>query len=193
MFDSKSVIFDEKRSSKLYSWWVDTALADFYYKWSWKLFGRPLQDIKKICGWYWNVFRNDFDFDAHSIFSMLEYKLKRVLKALENGCAVQEPKDIKALKLAIKLAKRLKEDNYSTVAHDRVDRKYGPNHHWTTPIKGSTSVRCHSKFEKVNTPEEEKECNDYRRNQYLMSDVRMQKEEKWFYAILHKYMRTWWD
>ena len=185
---------ESKRPSKLYIWWIDTWVADQYYHYSWKFFGNLLFQLKRMIQWYWNVFRFDYDFDGHCLYAIIEYKLKRILPVLLNGHSIQEEQDIKALKLAIKLAGRLKEDNYENVAYERVEKKWGKLRMWSIPSPDSNGfLHCHTKYDKVTTPADEEKCRSDRTNTYLMADVRCKREEKWLYGILHKYLRRWWD
>ncbi len=194
MFQSKALKNKHKERSKLYLWWIDTWLADKYYNYSWRFFENPLFQIKRLFQWYWNVFQFDHDFDGHGLFAIIEYKLKRVEKCLINGHAIQEPKDLKAIKLAIKLAGRLKDDKYEERGEDRTDQKFGPRKNWSEPIgDGSGSSYLRSSRPKVNTDVEKAEEFAFLRKQYELSDCRRKREERWLYAVLYKYLRNFWD
>lgn len=194
MFDSKALKdFEPKKRSKLYCWWIESKICDRYYDFLW-LFKNPYYQLKKLIEWQINVFKKDHDFDGHSMFAIIEYKLKRIEKCLLNGHAIQETKDLKALKLAIKLAGRLKNDKYEERAYDRIDKKYGEMKTWTEPCKDrSDLLEFKSSRPKVNTEEEKKEEWSFRLEQYRLSEYRKNREEKWMYAILLKYLRVWWD
>jgi hypothetical protein len=196
MFDSKPLKEDpepKKARNKLLSWWYCTPIYAFWDDWSWKLWGKPLSHIKKVWGWYWNVFRYDFDFDGHSLFAIIEYKLKRVQRCLEKGVAWQEPKDMKALKIAIKLAGRLKEDNYDMVTYDRHEKKWGPMQTWTTPCQDSDFYTWHSSRPRAVFREQKEEERKDRWAGLLAAEAKCKREEKWLYDILHKYLRKLWD
>ncbi len=185
---------DSKEPSRLYLWWLDTAISEYYYSFVHKFVTNPIFQVKRLIQWYWNVFRFDYDFDGHCMFAIIEYKLKRIQHVLYNGHAIHEDKDLKALKVAIKLAARLKDDNYEIVAFDRFEKKWGKLRSWNTPSKDRKDLlQCHFKYENVNTPEDEAKCYGDRRIQYQMTYNRYKREEKWLYAILHKYLRNWWD
>jgi hypothetical protein len=194
MIQSKALKDFESNPSKLYLWWIETQLADWYYDYSWKFFGKPLSHIKKLWGWYWNVFKDDFDFDGHSLYAIIEYKLKRLEKVLLKGHAIQEPKDMKALKLAIKLAGRLKDDKYEDRGYDRTEKKYGELEMWFEPCNdGTTNSYMRSSRPKVITEVDEAEEIAFRREQYELSEYRMKRETRWLYAILANHLRSWWD
>ncbi len=200
MFDSKVLKdFPEEKTpwyfnAKIHRWWLESRLVDWYHQFTWKFLGKPISQVKKLYGWYVNVFRNDFDFDGHSLFAIIEYKLKRVEKSLLKGLAIQDPKDLRALKLAIKLAGRLKDDNYYTVVHDRMEKKWGKLKSWFTPYKDRPDMsEWHSKYEKENTEEDKENSNKERRFLYETAYAKSKREERWLYDILHKYLRVWWD
>jgi hypothetical protein len=195
MFQSKAIkdFPDSKPSSKLYLWWIETPVADKYYEIVRKYITNPIFQVKRLYQWYVNVFHNDFDFDFHCVFAILEYKLKRIKACLDNGYAIQEPKDLKALNLAIKLAGRLKEDNYDSVASDRIVAKWGEWRFWTTPYGDKGCSQMHSTYANIKTPEDEEECLADRRASYIATDKKTKREERNLYAIMHKYGRSWWD
>lgn len=194
MFQSKPIKLPYKKRSKLYLWWLESTISDWYYAFTWKLFGKPWQDIKKMYDWYVNVFNNDFDFDGHSLFAIIEYKLKRLEKCLINGHAHQDTKDMKALKLAIRLAGRLKEDKYDEVGYDRHVKKWGEAKRWFELSEINKDLKTwKASRPNVKTPEDEKQCSDDLRAFYEESYARAKKEEKYFYNILHKHLRNLWD
>ena len=195
MFNSKALKdFPDKKRSKLYMWWIETPVCDWYHDFTHKYITNPAYQVRRLWQWYWAVFKNDYDFDFNCMFSIIEYKLKRIQRCLDNGHSVQEPKDTKALKIAIKLAGRLKEDKYEERSYDRIDKKWGASKHWVEPCNdGSGNMRMKTSRPKVNTPEEkEQEWADIKASHESCYN-RMKREEKWLYAIMHKYGRSWWD
>jgi hypothetical protein len=186
--------FSNKSRSKLYLWWIQTPLCDWYSDTCWKFFGQPISRIKKLYGWYVNVFKHDFDFDGHSLFAIIEYKLKRVQKSLNNGHATQETMDLKALKLAIKLAGRLKEDKYDELAHDRIEKKWGESKHWCEPCgDGSGNSYMRSSRPNIKNDEDKKQCHSDMMAEYEVAENKCKREERNLYAVLNKYLRRWWD
>jgi len=195
MFQSKALKESYgKTRSKLYMWWLDTTVSDYYYRFTYKFITNPIFQVKRLYQWYVNVFHNDYDFDGHSLYAIIEFKLKRVEQALYNGHAIQEDKDLKAIKLAIKLAGRLKNDNYDAVMWTRHEKKWGELQSWTTPCEDKKDMfQWHSKFPNVKTPEDEEKCNQERRDGYTTAYNKMRREQKWLYSILDNYLRSWWD
>jgi hypothetical protein len=186
--------FPDKKYSKPYEWWIQSKFVDWIYDFKWKWFGKPIFQIKRLYQWHMNVFRFDYDFDFHCMFAIIEYKLKRIEKCLIDGNAFQDPKDIKAIKLAIKLADRLKDDNYPEAFYKRHDRKWGKMKTWFTPCNDGTgcSTWNHSR-PKANTPKlKEQESKEHLASMHA-ADAKAKREEKRLYDILHKYGRSWWD
>jgi hypothetical protein len=188
------------RWERLRCWFWDTAFYKFYNDVSWKFFFKPIRDVKKMWQWYWNVFENDFDFDAAYIYKILAYKMRRVLKCLENGHAVQEPQDLKALKLAIKLADRLfADDYYFDAPHRRHDKKWGELQSWTMKEENSEDrpggpyYRWHSKRPNAITEEQQKEEREDMKKVWEEEDFLRKRDERWFHGIVMKYRRNWWD
>lgn len=185
MFQSKVLKqFAEKKRSKLYSWWVETIVADYYYSFMHRFVENPIFQIKRLYEWYVNVFRFDHDFDGHSLFGIIEYKLKRIQKCLVNGHAYQDSKDMKALSLAIKLANRLKEDKYEEVGHSRTDKKWG---------EINRDCLVNYSREKMITKEDRTQERKDSIEQYELADKRMKREERILYSILASHLRNWWD
>jgi hypothetical protein len=186
MLDIKAIKVSDSRPSKLYLWWIDTKFSKWYYDFTWKFIQNPIFQIKRLWDWYWAVFRYDYDFDGHCLFRIIEYKLKRLEKVLLNGLAVQDPKDMKALKLAIKLAGRLKEDNYEIAFHDRHDKKWGKR------VRGRGNTWT-SDRPKANTPKKKEQEKKEYWDMIHAAEAQKKREEKIFYGILLKYLRNLWD
>ena len=181
----------EKESSKLYLWWIDTKISKVYYDFIWKFIQKPIFQIKRLYQWQTQVFRYDYDFDGHCLFAIIEYKLKRLEAVLKDGHAVQENMDMKALRLAIKLAGRLREDKYEDIFYDRHDAKWGKMKTWFTPTKRG-SLWNNSRPKANTEAEKDLERTEFTKA-YTDAYAMMKREEKWLYAILLKYLRNLWD
>lgn len=176
--------------TRLYNWYVDSWLWNVVSKMHdlrWKLYGKFLGDAKKTVQWYWNVFRFDYDFDAHSIYAIINYKLIRIKASLESGYSIQEDRDIHALDLAIKLSARLKNDDYETAFVDRHDKK------WGEPIYSFKDKYFHSSRPNVNTDEEKELERKNLKKAYEAAYAARNREVKWLFGIIQKYERALWD
>ena len=173
-------------TTKLYSFYIDSDLTNWVRRQYRRLLLRPIQQVIKLYQWQTNVFHNDYDFDSHSIYGILEYKLKRIQHALLNGWAVHEPKDLKALALAIKLAGRIRADNYEEAFMVKHDLKWGTANYTFEP-------NFVSHREGATTPEllalERKEFS----HAFMRAEARTVRDRKLFFAIVHLYERIWWD
>src|ERR1035441_7076711 len=67
----------------------------------------------------------NYDFDATSLFDLMAFKLNRIHFALLNGCAYQNPKDMKALLEAAAICKRLFDENYDDKYGELHEKKWG--------------------------------------------------------------------
>lgn len=189
-FDSKALKDFEERVNH---WWIMSPVVDKLQDWYWSILGKPLHHMKKMLDWYCNVFRHDYDFDALCIFRILEYKLQRIEKCLKNGHAIQEPKDMKALRIAIKLCKRLDENNYGDRPYERHNAKWGEMITWLTPTENKHSMSWNHRRPKANTDEEkEQEGKEFMRV-WEIEEMMQNREQRWLYGIMSKYLRVWWD
>lgn len=185
--------YDTKNQSKFYMWWLESNISGYYYDTLYAI-KKPFKQIKKLYDWYVNVFKDDFDFDAHSLFAIIEYKLKRVQTSLTNGNAIQEDKDLHALELAIKLAGRLKVDNYEDRQHRHHDAKWGKTVSWFTPCDDGTgnSIWNTSKPNAVTEEEKAQEKKEFLDLYKISGNIR-NRDEKWLYSILKNHLRNLWD
>lgn len=71
-----------------------------------------------------------YDFDSVHLYDLMAFKLKRLRKCLENGHAIQEDSDMKALTEAAKLCTRLFNERYDDVFHRSHDKKWGKIRTW---------------------------------------------------------------
>ncbi len=170
------------------NWWTNSTLYDLYSR----HVANPARRIKKLYDWA-RFLKDDYDFDGQSIFRMLEFKLKRIQKELLNGHAIHEDQDLAALALAIKLAGRLRNDIYEEIGHDRHDRKWGELESWTTPQQDSDMYTWHSRRKNAVFEKDKKAERLELRAMYEAVGKKRARETAWFYGILAKYTRVWWD
>lgn len=195
MYDSKPLkSFPRKERSRLYLWWIQSPVGDLYYDLVHRFIENPIFQVKRLLQWYWNVFRHDYDFDGHSLYAIIEYKLKRLEKCLLNGYAVQEDSHMHALRLAIKLAGRLKLDRYEEPFLNRHDRKWGESKTWmedTGRGNGSSYFRS-SRPNAVTQEQKDQESKEYLACMHG-AYAKQLREQSWFYGILSKYLNRLWD
>lgn len=166
---------------KLSDWWSDLPPATWIHK------GRSFWSrAKRLARWSKFMWTN-WDFDGHSIYPLLEYKLKRIQYCLIHGWSVQDEYDMKALRVALKLVKRLSEDHHENALYGRHDKKWGPLQTWFTPTDGEPG---YSTFKSSRSKAAERE------DHLKMFEVEARwraRDEKWFFNILRVHARRWWD
>jgi len=163
--------------------------------------------LDRMVFWGWNM-RWSWDFDAHTIYDMLYYKLVRLEKVFTesgNCCWNQDPeypdyKYMKSLRLAIKILKRLKDRDtprYCIGLWERHDKKWGklqsnmsnPSEEDKTP--SGTIFRTWR--EKANTPElKEQERKEWRALLEL-DGIIYERDKRNFFKILERDLHYWWD
>lgn len=173
---------------KLSEWWYAFWPVKWYYDLE-VLISRS----KRLYKWAKFMWTN-WDFDALTIYPLLEYKLKRVQHNLINGNAVHEVGDLKALKIALKLAKRLSNDHHENKYHEWHDKKWGKLKTWLTPMNDGTGNYLYnsSRGRAVTIEDKERERQDYLAMWENYGKWR-KRDEKLFFAILQKYIPVWWD
>ena len=114
--------------------------------------------LRDVIGFIWRMWAytpvlwRDRDWDFVFIYRLLAFKLKRVERALVNGCAIHEKESLQSLRLCIVLADRL--SSYDYLRHATMA--------WT--------------------------IKEYRR-----ADGIENRDRRWLFAIMAKYMNHWWD
>lgn len=179
-------------------------LDKFEYKWYERVFdfffnNKVIQvsywyeRIKKNIRFYWNVLRFDYDFDFHCIFRMLNYKLIETKRVLENGIAIQDPKDMKALRICIKLAKKLDEEDYDSRVWRLTEGKYGELKINWEDIPDSDCSRMQSSYGGNDSKEYLEKVHQYKKQLYEAAWERQKRDERNLYAIMLKYRKSWWE
>lgn len=161
---------------------------------------RKMWRIRLVWDWYWNVLRHDFDWDHSYIWRVLEYKLKRVLIALEEGHLYQDEQRIKGLKECIKILDRLINkdfESYFEPAYDPHDKKWGKMKTWTTPNKDATGKvtthTWHSGRPKAKTSKQkEQERKEFLAAGKKEDDLR-NADRKRLYELMYEHEMYWWD
>lgn len=169
-------------------WWWDFPPVRFIH--SIRVTFRRLKRAYHWASFMWT----NWDFDGATIYPLLEHKLKRVEHSLKNGYAEHEDRDMKALRAAIKLARRLSDEYHETKLYAWHERKWGELRVWTTPCEDRpeyfkfNSTRPNIK----NDTDKENERSDHM-DIWAKEHKWRNRDEKWFYDILRIYVRKWWD
>lgn len=157
-----------------------------------KYIKKPWHFLKK-CTQYCRLLWNDYDWDGHYLYPIMELKLKRMLKSLKHGHLEQDPRHLKALEIAIAACQRLHKDDYWS-PHDRHDKKWGKTKTWFT--KSKRDPKCsewHSSRPKAKT----KKQIEQERKEFLhackMEEMLKTRDRKVLFGIIAKYIPFWWD
>ena len=152
--------------------------------------------LDKMIFWAWHM-RWSYDFDAHTMYWMLYYKLDRMYKCFRDysSCVwdsdINNPK-MRKLRITRELAKRLAEDNYTTQA-DKIQEIYGELKLKSGPrVPGKPSVPCEFFMTKATKADQEK-AQARLHKAYLEDDRQKEYERKWFFKLLEKNIDFWWD
>jgi hypothetical protein len=145
--------------------------------------------------YHWSKFMwTNWDFDSHSIFPLLEYKLKRLEHCLNNGHAIHEPKDLKALRIAIKLCKRISDEYHETKVYSWHERKWGELKTWFTPYDGDKDLFIMNFARpKANTDQEKAEERADLMKRHEIIEPWLARDTRNLFNIVQKYYRAWWD
>jgi len=198
MFRSKPIKMDDIKLTWLeklsihpaFEWWFDIK----------RKIDSTIHRLKRSWA-YAKLGYNNWDFDAITIEHYLLFKLKRVQDCLINGhvdySVGEGPKQLKALKLCIKLLERL---NQGDMGYNRFmdlhDKKWGESKHWFEEVESDKPHQ--GSYLRTSRPNANTEAEkEQERKEFLeaaMADDRQQDRDRQIvYAIINKYIRTWWD
>ena len=139
----------------------------------------------------------NYDFDSGLMWPLLEFKFKRIKKALIEGVAIQEDEHMAALDEAIKICGRLANEEYDYKYHRAHDKKWGKMRSKFIPNYDADGVHRTSTWEtsrgKAKTAaQKRKERKEFLKCFDLGEADRAADLER-FFEIIRKYQRTWWD
>lgn len=149
---------------------------------------RFFKRLHRAYKWVTECIWTNWDFDSHSIYSLLLYKLTQLQRELVNGYCVHNERDLKALRICIKLLKRL-DDEYHTDRYSAWhDRKWGELDMQLTPARRATFSR--SGIKSIDEAAQEKEeCQ----KMYTKITAWINRDRMLLFKIMTKYMDQWWD
>lgn len=141
----------------------------------------------------------NYDFDMSCAWDLLEFKLKRLRKCLQNGHAIQEPADMAALDEFVKIVRRLGRGNYDRKYYRAHDRKWGKIESRTEPwVENGKRKGSHYFSWRTKCPENApKKLKDQERkdNRKVWADAEKDrvKDIERMGEILVKSGLRWWD
>jgi hypothetical protein len=161
----------------------------------------------RVKDWFWPIVRiyrqigrslawarfawNNYDWDNAYLYDVMIFKMKRMEYALLNGVAEPYREKMKSLKLAIKLAEKLRNEDYHhfTGLHGE---KWGELE-FVKKVDEKTGREYTGMERSGITPEtKEQERSEFMEACRLDDSIKI-RDTRWFYGILAKYQDYWWD
>ena len=144
---------------------------------------------------YMPVLWRDRDYDFHHMYTLLYFKLIRMYDNMIHSHVDWNADDsaLRALALAIKLAKRITSMDYNGHAMRHVEAKWGPLEMDLHSISGSNYSLTRFKRAKAITPEQQEQERAESLAAYKVADYREARDKRLFFAILHRYSDSWWN
>jgi hypothetical protein len=145
---------------------------------------------------YWRLGMRTYDFDSCYLIEVTLFQLKRLLRACTvDAHCVHDEKDLHSLRVAIRLGERLREDDYD-YASRRHAKKWGELHMDFIPLEnepdGFKGSRLDLWRDNVTPETEEQERQEFLRA-IEEDDKQRERDARWFFSIMAKYYRDWWD
>lgn len=155
---------------------------------------RVLSERLRRCWAYARFAWNNYDFDSAYALELLRFKLLRVQHAIATGFSRQDKESAQSLKLAIRLLKRLTDDNYSYFYEQHNLKWHGEKHPGVTFEKEDKSGLSTMVTARDKLPEDQQEtANDELRAAFDADDKMKARDRRWLFSILDKYYEYWWD
>jgi hypothetical protein len=142
---------------------------------------------------------DDYDWDMSYAYQIFNFKLKRLHTALENGHAIQEPEDMKALRELTKIVHRLGTKNYDRKYHRLHNKKWGKIQVDTIPnYDEDGKVRTYTwNSWRVSTKDASDETKEQERKEFLacweLGEQDRCKDIDRMAFLLKKHATSWWD
>lgn len=161
---------------------------------------RIIKERSKRCFQYAKFGLYSYDWDMAYVYEILNFKLKRLYRALENGTAVQQPEDMAALKELIKITFRLHSGNYDRKYHREHSKKWGEIESETIPCKYDKNGKA-SLYEwktwRPGTKNASEEVKEQERKEFMACYEKAEedrcKDIDRMAELLKKYATSWWD
>jgi len=141
---------------------------------------------------------SNHDFDNSYLLAVLHFKLQRMYTYLKNETyAKQDKHSLQSLRLAARLAEKLRNDSYSHFL-DQHDKKWGPLDMKLTPaehVEGLPGGGSVCEFSRPNVTSKRKEAQERREFKKAVNlDYAMRaRDARWLFSIMEKYYQHWWD
>lgn len=160
-----------------------------YLREKWTIFSQRVARSWAYARFGWN----NYDFDSSYALELLRFKLLRLQRALSVGYSRQEKESTQSLRLAIRLLKRLTDDNYRYFYEQHNLKWHGEKHPEFSFEKTSAGFsRMVSPREQLPEDQQEKASADLSAA-FDADDKIKARDRRWLFSILDKYYEQWWD
>lgn len=171
---------------------IKAPFVDAYYSY----IRRPVRRLRHMLAFALFA-RNDYDFDSCYLINLIVFKLKRMQRALTvDAHCIHDDNTLKALRLAVRIGERLSADNYN-YAHDAHDRKWGELHMELDPLPGEQDDKHRGSVARFWRDKTTPETKEQERTEFLAAydadEKARERDARWFFKIIAKYYRNWWD
>ena len=148
------------------------------------------EQIERMWFWAWKM-RKNYDFDAHTLYDIMYYKLDRIYNTMVNHSHLVwnsdiNNKDMRRLSEARNLAKRLMECDY----HTNTDKFYSM---YKNPSKGTLDVLMNDMNPKAKILKDQKLYNYMFVKSYKKDEKLKQIHKKRLFFLLDRHIEGWWD
>lgn len=159
-----------------------------------KLIGNRIKKLIKIIQWL-PILWNDYDWDYSYLLTLIDYKLKRMQKALKEGMAIQEHIDakVKEIQDVRDIIKQIEEDNFiekEEKAHEKEFGKLKTKTIQNLNNKNLIEVKFYyAQISKKNNKIAIKKSVGISR----LNEIRCQKAYYKMFNLMAKNIQGWWD
>jgi hypothetical protein len=141
---------------------------------------------------------NSYDWDYGYLLELIEFKLKRMKKEIDNGHHVPDKTTNQSLRICIKLLKKINFRDYHYFM-DLHNKKWGDCewvwHRTDEEGKEIPNGASRVEFKRPNAVTEEEKAKEREefRIAYKLDDAQRERDVRWLFNIMAKYHQCWWD
>lgn len=148
---------------------------------------------------YFSVIWKTREWDFEFIYELIQFKLKRVRKHLEEHNLFENvDKTCQQIRICENLIQRLLDNDYNKFLHKKHEEKFGKfNFESIFYKKGKTDdedlYELKSKYSKCKNDNEVDLADEEKHKIYMLDGLAYEKDRKLLFKILEKYIEGWWD
>lgn len=154
------------------------------------------QMFRRMMFWGWNL-RNNYDFDAQTIYDILYLKLQRLHVTFNTNSHLEwnsspTNRRMKKLSEAILLCKRIKTNYHEDNAFIQLEKEFGKLKTEFIPLSNGFS-EFKSNREKVTNEQQRKLYREALKKTFERSTKLKKADEDRFFKLLQENINVWWD